>query len=411
MTIKQIYTGRQTTLKKTIVLLLISAQLIAISTLATAACVTDKLSVAGGYRLIRPQGLAYSAAELDLGYRVFTSGNFTVTAIVDMYSLPVNTTSNVKQLESSIGLVGDYTLVNFNGIKPFVSAGADYTFTSQPVRLGLQFGVGVGIDSIANWPIQLRVDQFYWDTYRKDVRGSIQVAFTIADEKPAAPAPVPAPAPVVAPAPVPVLIPVVAPAPVIVIAPVSTKNADTDLDGVPNSIDECQQTPQGVTVDAYGCAIDSDKDGVADFEDACPGTEPNSVVDKTGCAIGIKNTFQFEIGKTTVGNKYDSTLDEIAKVINENPKVTIELQGFADQSGSKAYNLQLSLLRAKAVESILINKYKIDKGRLSTVGFGSDKPLVVSQVKTEMGANRRVEVRVLFNATAPTSDATAAPAR
>ena len=81
----------------------------------------------------------------------------------------------------------------------------------------------------------------------------------------------------------------------------------------------------------------------------------------------------------------------------ENPSVTIELQGYTDQTGSKAYNMQLSLLRAKAVQDVLINQYKIDPTRLKSVGFGSDNLVIKSQVRADRAVNRRVEVRVLFN--------------
>jgi len=47
---------------------------------------------------------------------------------------------------------------------------------------------------------------------------------------------------------------------------------DSDGDGVPDSIDECPNTPIGVEVDAKGCPIDSDGDGVPDYLDKCPNT-------------------------------------------------------------------------------------------------------------------------------------------
>ena len=172
---------------------------------------------------------------------------------------------------------------------------------------------------------------------------------------------------------------------------------DADHDGVPNSLDECTETPSGIPVDQYGCAFDTDKDGIADFEDACPNTESNAVVDKNGCTIGIKNTIQFDVGKSNIGSKYNTVLAEITKMMSENQNITVELQGYADQTGPKKLNMALSLQRAKSVEEALVKQYKIDKNRLKTIGFGSEKLLVKSKVKSEIGVNRRVEVRVLFN--------------
>ncbi|MGF7139217.1 OmpA family protein [Roseimarinus sediminis] len=45
---------------------------------------------------------------------------------------------------------------------------------------------------------------------------------------------------------------------------------DDDNDGVPNSEDECPDTPPGVKVDEKGCPLDTDNDGIPDFQDDCP---------------------------------------------------------------------------------------------------------------------------------------------
>ena len=63
---------------------------------------------------------------------------------------------------------------------------------------------------------------------------------------------------------------------------------DTDGDGVPDSQDNCPNTPSGTTVDANGCPItepDSDGDGVPDNQDNCPNTPAGTTVDANGCPI------------------------------------------------------------------------------------------------------------------------------
>ncbi len=45
---------------------------------------------------------------------------------------------------------------------------------------------------------------------------------------------------------------------------------DTDRDGVPQYLDRCPNTPQGVKVDSRGCPLDTDGDGVPDHRDRCP---------------------------------------------------------------------------------------------------------------------------------------------
>ena len=62
---------------------------------------------------------------------------------------------------------------------------------------------------------------------------------------------------------------------------------DSDGDGVTDDLDECPDTPSGLTVDATGCSDsqkDSDGDGVTDDLDKCPDTPSGLTVDATGCS-------------------------------------------------------------------------------------------------------------------------------
>lgn len=61
---------------------------------------------------------------------------------------------------------------------------------------------------------------------------------------------------------------------------------DTDLDGVSDSLDQCPDTPQGLTVDRTGCPVnqpDQDQDGISDYLDRCSDTPSGYKVDDRGC--------------------------------------------------------------------------------------------------------------------------------
>ena len=60
------------------------------------------------------------------------------------------------------------------------------------------------------------------------------------------------------------------------------KKGDDDGDGIIDTKDECQHTPKGVEVDAYGCPMDEDNDGVPDYEDQEKGTKDGAQVDEMG---------------------------------------------------------------------------------------------------------------------------------
>src|SRR5262245_32503573 len=61
------------------------------------------------------------------------------------------------------------------------------------------------------------------------------------------------------------------------------QGGDIDGDAVPVRLHHCPGTPQGCTVDAYGCEYDSDGDGVCDGRDRCPNTPEGSEVNDEGC--------------------------------------------------------------------------------------------------------------------------------
>lgn len=59
--------------------------------------------------------------------------------------------------------------------------------------------------------------------------------------------------------------------------------ADSDNDGVADTLDNCPATPAGRQVNALGCEIDSDGDGVVDALDKCPATPAGGKVNADGC--------------------------------------------------------------------------------------------------------------------------------
>ena len=111
--------------------------------------------------------------------------------------------------------------------------------------------------------------------------------------------------------------------------------------------------------------------------------------------IDLAETVQFETDSATLLEKSKTLLDEVATLINAHPEITkIQVEGYTDSRSSRAHNLKLSAERAATVKAYLITK-DVDGGRLTTKGFGPDKP--VADNKTEEGRlqNRRVDFRIM----------------
>lgn len=95
----------------------------------------------------------------------------------------------------------------------------------------------------------------------------------------------------------------------------------------------------------------------------------------------IDNIF-YDFDKATLRPESEKSLDELVKLLNENPNVTIELSAHCDYKGSAEYNKRLSQRRAESVVEYLTNK-GIARDRLSPIGYGKEKPKTIRKKLTE----------------------------
>lgn len=83
-------------------------------------------------------------------------------------------------------------------------------------------------------------------------------------------------------------------------------------------------------------------------------------------------------------------LDTLAMVLVKDG-LNVQINGYTDDSGSKEANKKLSAQRAQAVKDYLIKK-GVSFSRISTTGYGADRPLVPNDTEEHRAMNRRVEV-------------------
>ena len=95
----------------------------------------------------------------------------------------------------------------------------------------------------------------------------------------------------------------------------------------------------------------------------------------------IDNIF-YDFNKATLRPESQTALDELVKLLNEDPNVTIELSSHCDYKGSSAYNKLLAQRRAESVVNYLVDK-GIARDRLSPVGYGKEKPKTIKKKLTE----------------------------
>lgn len=95
----------------------------------------------------------------------------------------------------------------------------------------------------------------------------------------------------------------------------------------------------------------------------------------------IDNIF-YDFDKYSLRPESETALDELVKLLNENPNVTIELSAHCDYKGSAEYNKTLSQKRAESVVNYLVS-HGIASDRLSPVGYGKEKPKTIRKKLTE----------------------------
>jgi outer membrane protein OmpA-like peptidoglycan-associated protein len=180
---------------------------------------------------------------------------------------------------------------------------------------------------------------------------------------------------------------------------------DKDNDGVKDNIDKCPDVP-GV-IRYAGCPVppkkDSDGDGVFDEDDMC--VDVPGIMANRGCPeikpeekAALKKAFEnllFETGKDVIKPSSYSSLNELAKVLVNNPKALLYLEGHTDNVGEDNANLILSQNRAASVKRYLAQR-GVGEDRITTDGYGESRPVAENDTEKGRALNRRVAMVIRY---------------
>lgn len=93
--------------------------------------------------------------------------------------------------------------------------------------------------------------------------------------------------------------------------------------------------------------------------------------------VVIENIF-YDFDRATLRPESKEALDEMIKMLNDNPHVTIELGAHTDRKGSEEYNERLAQRRAQSVVDYLIAG-GISTDRLEAKGYGKSVPKTINK--------------------------------
>ena len=146
-----------------------------------------------------------------------------------------------------------------------------------------------------------------------------------------------------------------------------------------------------VTVKKENHAFDSKLIAKEEFEKEVTLRDKNLSVEelKVGEAYTI-NDILYATSSATMNSKSKFILRGFARFLNENPTISVAIQGHTDDVGDDDRNMKLSEERAQGVKNYLIT-LGVDAKRLSAKGYGETKPKVANDSEANRAQNRRTD--------------------
>jgi len=105
----------------------------------------------------------------------------------------------------------------------------------------------------------------------------------------------------------------------------------------------------------------------------------------------VTHGIQFDTDSDRLKLESAPMIKSVARGLEKNPNMKLEIDGFTDSTGNAQHNQDLSKRRADAVRNVLISQFGVDAARLTANGFGAAKPVGSNDTAEGRAANRRVE--------------------
>jgi len=136
-----------------------------------------------------------------------------------------------------------------------------------------------------------------------------------------------------------------------------------------------------VLVTAAACASDSQQAETVNAEPATPGSERDFIVN-----VGDRVFFQTDTASLTDAAK--ETLRRQAAWLKLYPGVRVQVEGHADERGTREYNIALSARRGNTTKAFLVSQ-GIEPSRVDTIAYGKERPVALCDAESCWSQNRR----------------------
>jgi outer membrane protein OmpA-like peptidoglycan-associated protein len=124
--------------------------------------------------------------------------------------------------------------------------------------------------------------------------------------------------------------------------------------------------------------------------------EFNKVAEPIERKIAFRS-IEFESGQAEILDTMKLDLAKVGNFMLDNPEMKLNISGHTDSQGDPQFNLELSQKRAEAIKEYLVVHFNLDEFRISSVGYGSRRPIVRELTDADRQINRRVEFEIYRN--------------
>lgn len=134
-------------------------------------------------------------------------------------------------------------------------------------------------------------------------------------------------------------------------------------------------------------------DGMASL-DSLLDLPPNVLIGKKTM---LPSDLLFEFNSSVLRESAKLGLMKLGLLMDRNPNLYCWIEGHTDLVGGDEFNLSLSIKRAEAVKSYLVDSMHMEPAKVVTRGFGRYQPIITRGSREEQAGNRRVEIRMRRN--------------
>jgi len=122
-------------------------------------------------------------------------------------------------------------------------------------------------------------------------------------------------------------------------------------------------------------------------------TQAESVVAETAHAPFSIENIHFAFDSSEISYQDQMLLTRKADYLRTNPSVSLTIEGYCDERGTQAYNLDLGARRAEAAKDLLV-RLGISADRVNTVSYGEEYPVDAGHDEAAWAKNRRAQFMI-----------------